>query len=144
REVGLRDRTVVRQSARELLPRRAPVGGLVDSATGSPPLRIFPRALPLFPQCRVDDRGVRRIDVDIVAAGVDILEQDSLERLTTVGRSKDPAFFIRSVGMPGNGHEQPTGVAGIDGDVRDLLTVVQAEVRPGLTGVRGLIDAVSN
>src|SRR5579859_5838049 len=35
-------------------------------------------------------------------------------------------------------------VARIDGERRDLLSIHQAEMRPGLTGVGGLVDAIAN
>jgi hypothetical protein len=38
--------------------------------------------------------------------------------------------------MPEGRHEQPIRVAGIDGDLRNLLGVSKTEVRPRLAGVR--------
>ena len=106
--------------------------------------RVLPRPLPLLPQRRVDDVRVRRIDVDVVAAGVLVLVQDLLERLAAVGRAEDAALLVRAVRMAEHRDEQPVRIARIDGDLRDLLRVAQAEVRPRLAGVGGLVDAVAD
>jgi hypothetical protein len=41
-------------------------------------------------------------------------------------------------------HEQPVGVPGIDGDLRNLLRVAQAQMRPRLPRISGLVDAVAD
>jgi hypothetical protein len=45
--------------------------------------------------------------------------------------------------MPHDRDEQAVRVARIDDDLRDLLPVTQAEVRPGLSRVGRLVDAVT-
>ena len=141
-DLGVDD--AVGQALRQRLPRRAAVDRLEDAAVGAVPRRVFPRTLALLPQRRVDDVGVRRVDVDVLAAGVDVFEEHALERLPAVGRAEDAALFVRAVGMAERGDEQPIGVFRIDGDFRNLLRIAQAEMRPRLAGVRGLIDAVAN
>ena len=131
------------QAVGQRLPGRAAVGGLEDAAAGARPHGVLPRSLPLFPHRRVDDVGVRRIDVDVVAAGVLVLREHLLERPAAVGRAEDAALLVRTVGMAERRDEQPIRVARIDGDVGNLLRVAQPEMRPRLAGVGRLVDAVA-
>ena len=108
------------------------------------PGAVLPRPLPLLPQRRVDDVGVGRIDVDVLAAGVLVLEQHVLERLAAVGRAEDAALLVRAVGMAERGDEQAIRVLRIDRELRNLLRVAQAEMRPGLAGVGRFVDAVAD
>ena len=45
--------------------------------------------------------------------------------------------------MAEDGDEELVGVARIDGDLRDLLAVAQAEVGPGFAGVGGFVEAIA-
>jgi len=45
--------------------------------------------------------------------------------------------------VPDRRHEEHVGVLGIDGDLADVLRVVEAQVRPAFPGVVGAIDAVA-
>ena len=123
---------------------RAAVDRLEDAAVGAAPGAVLPRALALLPQRRVDDVRIGGIDVDVLAAGVLVDEQHAIERLAAVGRAEDPALLIRAVGMAEGGDEQPVRVRRIDGDLRNLLRVAQAQVGPGLSGVSGFVDAVAH
>ena len=76
----------------------------------------------------VEDVGVARIDEHVVGARVVVLEQDLLERAPAVGRAEDSALGIRAVRVAERGDEQAVGIAGIDVDRRDHLTVAQAEL----------------
>ena len=104
---------------------------------------VFPRPLPRLPQRRVDRVRVGRIDGHVRAAGVLVLVEDLLERPAAVGRAINSAFLIGAVRMPEYRHEEPVGVARIDGDLRNLLPVAQTEMHPGLAGVGGFVDAVA-
>ena len=46
--------------------------------------------------------------------------------------------------MTGHRDKYSIGIARIDGDLRDLLTVAQPEVRPGFARVRRLVDSVAH
>ena len=46
--------------------------------------------------------------------------------------------------MSGHRHEQMIGIARIDRDLRDLLAVAQAEMRPGLARIGRFVDAVAD
>ena len=61
-----------------------------------------------------------------------------------VGRAVEAALRIRAVRMSEHGDEEPVGIARVDGDLRNLLAVAQAEMRPGLAGVGGFVDAVAD
>ena len=67
------------------------------------PRAVLPRPLPLLPQRRVDDVGVRRIDVDVVAAGVLVLEEHLLRRSgrrRSSGRCRAPRSVRRDGRAP--------------------------------------------
>ena len=109
------------------------------------PRAVLPRPLPLLPHRRVDDVGVGRIDVDVLAAGVLVLEQDALEGLAAVGRAEDAALLVRAR-RDGRAPRRRAGSGffGSTAILRDLLRVAQPEMRPGLAGVGGLVDAVAD
>ena len=46
--------------------------------------------------------------------------------------------------MPGHRDEESIGIARIDRDLRDLLAVAQAEMRPGFARVGRFVDAVAD
>ena len=125
------------------MPCVAAIGGLEDASAGSVPIAVFPRAQPAFPHGCVDDRRVRRIDVYTVAAGVLILVQHLLERQPAVGGTINAAFGIGSVRMSQYGHEEAVGVVRIDADLRNLLAVAEAQMRPRRSGVCGFVDTVA-
>ena len=54
-----------------------------------------------------------------------------------------PRSSFGPYGMAEHGDEETIGVLGIDDDLRNLLAVAQAEMRPGLAGVGGFVDAVA-
>ena len=141
-DVGFHDS--VGQAAGELLPGAAAIGRFEDAAVRAVPSGVLPRAFAGLPQCGIDDIGVGRVDHDAGGADVLILVEDLLEGLAAIGRAVDAALGVRAVGVPGNRDEEPVGIAGIDGHLGNLLAVAQAEVRPGLAGVGGLVDAVAD
>ena len=141
-ELGVDDAS--RQSLRERLPCRTAVSRLEDPAVGAVPGAVFPWSLPLLPHRGVDDVGVGGIDVDVLAAGVGVLEQDALECLAAVGGPEDAALFVGTVGMTERGDEEAIRIPRVDGNLRDLLRVAQSEVRPRRAGVRRFVDAVAD
>ncbi len=46
--------------------------------------------------------------------------------------------------MSRDGDEEPVGIARIDGHHGNLLPIAQAEMRPGRTGIDGLVDTVAD
>ena len=132
-----------RQPLRERPPRLAAVRRLVEAAAGSRELAVLPRPLPCLPERRVDDVGILRIESHVRRAGVGIAIEDLKERVAAVRRLEDPALLVRSVGVAEHGDEQPVRVAGIDDDLRDLLPVAEAEVRPRPAAVPRAVDPVA-
>ena len=59
-----------RQAILERRPGADAIGGLENSAVGSAPLAILPRALARFPQAGVTDARIFRIHLDIIRASV--------------------------------------------------------------------------
>ncbi len=88
--------------------------------------------------------GLDGIDVDVLAAGVHVLEEHALEGAAAVGRPEDAALLVRTVRMAERGDEQAVRVLRVDGEFGNLLRVAQAEMRPRLAGVGGLVDAVAD
>src|SRR6185503_463532 len=132
-----------RQTLRERLPRRAAVGRFEQSAAWAGEDTVLPWPLARLPHHRVDVNGVRRIEHDVDAAGVGILIENLLERASAVGGAEDAALLVRSVRMAQDRDEQTIGILRIDGDLRDLLAVAEAEARPRLARVGRLVDAVA-
>ena len=141
RDVGLHD--VLRQTACQRTPGRAAVGRFEDAAVGAVPGAVLPRTLTRLPQTRVDDVGIPRIELEVRRAGVLVLVEHFLKRSSAVDRSEDAALFVRPVRMAQHRNEQAIGVARVDDDVRNLLAVAKAEVRPRLPRVGRFVDAVA-
>ena len=127
------------------MPGLAAVGGLEKCRRACRRSRChIPRTLAGFPKRRIQDVGIGWIDGDVGSAGILVLVEDFLPVLAAVGGDKDAALFVGTVGMAQHGGEEMVGIARIDGQRGNLLAVAQAEVRPGLAGVGGFVDAVAD
>src|SRR5271167_4207832 len=128
------------------MPGGAAVDGLEEPAVG--PVEfvvVLPRAFTRLPHRGVDDVGIRRIDLDIGPAGVLVLGNDSLPGFSTVGRAIDSTFFTGAIRVAEHGSKNTIGIARIDGQRGNLLSVDEAaEMSPGFAGVGGLVDAVAD
>ena len=133
REIRLQDRG---QSVRELRPGRATVDRFVEAAARAAKRAAFDEALLLLPERGVDDGGIARVDLHVVGAGVLVLVENFLKTAAAVGRSKDAALLVRSVGMAEDGNEEPVRVVWVDGDHRDHLRIAEAKLGPGCPGIR--------
>ena len=102
-----------------------------------------PRRTPRIPESRVDHARVRRIDHDFDRADVLILVEHFLPALAAVRRAEHAALGVRRVQMPDRRDEHDVRILRIDGDLADVLRVVEADVRPRLSGVGGLVHAVA-
>ena len=145
RDVRLEHR---RQSARELRPGRAAVGGLVDPARARP--RRVGAERGVLVECRLllPERGVyrartARIDPDLVGARVLVLVQHLGERAPAVGRPIHSALGVRPIRVAECCDEETLGIGRIDVDVRDHLRLVETQMRPGAAGVVGPVHAVA-
>ena len=131
----LRVHDSIGQALLHLGPGRAAVSGFEEATIRAVPRGVLPRALPLFPESRVDDRWVGWIDIDILATGVLVLEEDAIERPAAVRGAKDPPLLVGPVRMPERGDEEAVRILGVDGNLGNLLRIAKTEVRPGLACV---------
>ncbi len=118
-----------------MLPGLAAVNGFEDAAASSVPRTVLPGAFACFPKRCVSRVRIPGIDQHIRAAGVFVLVQDLLESTAAVSRAKDAALFVRSIRMSGDRDQEMFGIAWVNRDLRNLLTVTQAKVRPGLSTI---------
>src|SRR6185437_9758954 len=101
---------------RKLLPGLAEIVRAVDAPAIPIPGSVLPRPFAGLPQCGVHELRVRRIDLEIGAAGVLVFVQDLLEGLSAIAGAEDAAFCIGAVGMPNDCYQQQVGIARIDDD----------------------------
>ena len=135
-----------RQAGRQLLPGLAAVGRLVEPAAGPELLDrvagVVQIALPLVGS---GDQGFRvgRADPQIDDAGLVIDIQDLVPGLAAVGRLEQPALGAGAVEPAEHADVGRVRVFGMDGDLADLIRVLEAHVLPRLTAVDRLVDAVA-
>ena len=132
-----------RQALRQLPPRGAAVHRLEEPAAGTGEDAVLPRRLAILPERGICHIGIRLVDDDVDAPRVLVAVQHLRERSPAVGRPEDAALGVGPVGMAEHGDEDAVRVARVDRDLRDLLPVAQAEVRPGGAGVARAVDAVA-
>ena len=140
RDVGLEHRG---QAIHRGFPGGPTVDRLVDPIPAPAEPAPFPERLLLLPQGREHDVGIAGRKANVVGAGVLILVQHSLERLTAVGRPEHPPLAARPVGVTQGRHEQPVRVGRIDLDHGDHLGFPKAQVGPGLAGIGGFVHPVA-
>jgi hypothetical protein len=128
--------------ARKLGPVIAAVGRLEESAAGAA-ARHHVRHAERFPQRRVHDLGIFRIEIQLDAARLVVAKQHLLPGLAAVFGSEDTAFGIRAGGMAERRDEDDVGVGGMDPDLRDHLRLDEPDVRPRLARVSRLVHAVA-
>ncbi len=117
-------RKILGQTVLQSMPGAAAVGGFEEAATRTVKLVVvLPRTFAHFPHRSVDDIRIRGIDLDVGAARVLVLGNNSLPGLTAVGGAIDTAFFTGSVGVAEHRGKNPVGVARIDRECGDLLSV---------------------
>ena len=127
--------------SRELLPRLAAVRRLVKARRRAATLHR-PRLPHRLPQGGVENPGIRRVDREVGRAGLLVDEEDAPPRLTAVGRLVDPALGARPPGVPLRGDPHDVCIRRVDDDLRNVCRVGEADVRPGLSRVGRLVDAV--
>jgi hypothetical protein len=83
------------------------------------------------------------IDLHLGGACLVVDVEDFLEGGAAVGGAEEAAFCVGAIGVAGDGNEDGVGVAGVDGDLANLLAVSQTKVGPRLACVGGFVDAVA-
>ena len=84
-----------------------------------------------------------RIENDVDRARVFVLAQDFSPSLAAVGRAKNSALRVRSVGMPDRGDEDNVRVIRVHDERADMAGVFQSDVVPIAPAVDGFIDAIA-
>ena len=120
----------------------AAVGRLEQSAA-RPAARHHVRHAKRFPQRRVEDLRVTRIESDLDSACLVVAVEHVFPGLAAVSRSEDATFLIRAGRMPEGGDVHHIGIGRMDANFRDRLAVSQADVGPGFSGVGRFVDAVA-
>src|SRR5205823_4034961 len=69
--------------------------------------------------------------------------QNMLPSFATIGRTVDPSFFIRAMGMAECRDVDEIGILRMDAYPADVACIFQAYVRPGLATIGGFIDTVA-
>ena len=126
----------------QLLPGLAPVGGFID-ARARPTAREVPRRATALVGGRINNVRVRRIQGHVHHARVGVNLQDSRPCLAAVGGFVKATFLVWSPEVPEGRYVHGVVLSRVDGDLADVVGVLEPHVRPGLAAVGGLIDAVS-
>src|SRR6266571_2432198 len=128
----------------EWLPVVAAVRGFKDPPAGSVRRRIdAPRWTTSVPQSRIDHLRILWIESEIDRADVVAFEQHLLPGGSAVARAIHASIRIRAVGVAERGNKHDAGIFRIDDDAANLPRIVQADVRPGLPRINGLVHPVA-
>ena len=104
-------------------PGGAAVCGLEQATAGSLPGAVFPGTLPRCPEDGIDGLGLRRIERQRDGTRVFVLVKHLLPGFAAVGRAKDTALGVCTVRVTEHGDKHTPGVARIDDERTDLLSV---------------------
>ena len=130
------------QAGRQLLPRLAAVGRLVDAAlVGRAAAHDVPALAEALVDRRVEHARVLPVDLDVASAVLVVDEQRLLPRLAAVDRLEDAALGGRAEGRAERRRPDDVGVARVHADAADLAALAQAGELEALAGVGALEDA---
>ena len=129
--------------AGEPLPRGSAVHRLPDSGVAGSRLKVpSPAAVRVHP--RVDDVAVGWVGRDIGAGRLRIHVQDLLPVRPAVGGLVDAAVLIGAPLAPEDAGVDDVRVLRVDDEARDLVRLLEADVRPVIAAVDGLVHAVAH
>src|SRR5262249_46612275 len=103
----------------------------------------FPGVAIRLPQSRVHDLRVVRIEHELDRAGLVVAEENFFPRLAAIFRSEYAALGIRRRMMAECGDVDEIRIRWMHADLRNDLRFREADVRPRLPGIRGLVCAVA-
>ena len=83
-----------------------------------------------------------RVEHQIDRAGLVISKKDFLPLLAAVIRTEYAAHFVRPISVPQRSHVHDVGILRMHHNLRDVLRIVEADVRPRLPAVHGLVHPV--
>src|SRR5581483_8141692 len=135
-------RTFGKAVAFEFFPGCAAVRGLIERASRTAAVEP-PGCAHRLPHGGVENVRVGGIERDIDGAGLVVHIDDLLPGLAAVGGAEEAAFGVRAPGVAEGRDEDDVGIARVHDDAGDVARVVEADVRPGLTGVHGFIHPVA-
>ena len=87
--------------------------------------------------------GLRRSIETSTAPVLCVAEQHALPGLAAVAALVEAALLAWPAVLAEAGDEDDVVIGGMNADPRDRVRVAEAELRPGLSGVGGLVDAVA-
>ncbi len=126
----------------DLCPRRATVGGAINSAARSAAHHRIRCAIRL-PQRSVQNARIRRIEDHIDRAGLVIFVENFLPGLAAICRAKHSPLGVRSICVPQRRDENNVGILRMDGESSDMARVFQADKVPCFSRIGTLVHAVA-
>ncbi len=130
------------QAAGHFGPVRAAVDGAVETGIGTAAVVSIGGAAALIGG-GVEDVGARGIDGDIGDAGVFVDGQRQAPGGAAVGAFVDAALFVRSPQIAERRDVHDVGIGGVDHDAADVVSLLEAQVRPGNAGIHRFVDAIA-
>src|SRR5512133_780734 len=102
-----------------------PAVGCLEEASTAPidEVVVFPRALSGFPHRGIQYVGVRSIDFHIGGSGVFVFVQHFFPVFSAIARAKHTSFLAWSIRMTKDGGHNPIGIARVDNECRNLLSL---------------------
>jgi hypothetical protein len=97
-----------------------------------------------LPQRRVDDVGIRAVNADVNGGRRIVAEQHAPPALAAVGAFEHAALRVRRRVLAERRHEDDVRVRGMNADLRDILRLLEAHVRPRLSAVGRLVHTVAS
>src|SRR5260221_4699180 len=128
--------------ARDVRPGVAAVGRLPEAGALAAADELMGLAHG-FPEGGVGDARVVGIHREIAGARGRAAEEHALPRLAAIARAVDAAGLVGAVGVAKRGNIYHIRILWVGAYLGDIARVLQAEMRPGLAGVGGFVDAVT-
>jgi len=105
---------------------------------------LFVRMHHHLPHPRDQGFAVMRIKRKTGAAGILVGKEHAVPMLPAIGGAINAALLLRACGATQRADEDDLRIRGIYDDAADAAGLVQTHVRPRLSGVGGLVDAVAH
>src|SRR6185437_5278574 len=126
----------------ELCPGRATIRALEDAAAGATADQD-PRLAPRLPEGRVERPRIRGVHDEVDDPRRVVAKEDLVPRLAAIRGLVDAALGIGGPDMPERSHVYDVGIVRIDTHARDLARLREADVRPRLPAISGLVYAIA-
>ena len=103
----------------------------------------MPRPTTVRPHAGVDHVEVRRVDVDVGAAGLRVDVELTLPVLPAVDGLEYAALFVGTPFMPHPARVDDIGIVGVDANPRDPIGILEADVRPRIAAIVRPVHAIA-